>query len=349
MHIEFQLRQLRKRYPLAISRGVITGTENLFVLVEADGVTGIGEMAPSPLVGTASAREGMEMLRHFLQSDLTGRSIQEIWQLGRQHNVTPCALAALDIALWDQLARRAGLPLYRLLGLGRGTVPTSITVGMADPDTVRQRAEEMLARTGTRSLKVKLGGPEGPDADMDIYAAARDVARSAGAHLRADANGGWDVPTAQRMMQWLAQRDCEYIEQPLPRGAEEDLSVLYRDRPLPIFVDESCHVSSDVPLLADRVDGVNCKLMKCGGITEAMRIVAAAWAHGKKTMIGCMGESSVSIAAGAALAGLFDHIDLDSHFNLDPDPAEGLELCDGVVTPADRPGHGAWLKESNQD
>jgi L-alanine-DL-glutamate epimerase-like enolase superfamily enzyme len=113
---------------------------------------------------------------------------------------------------------------------------------------------------------------------------------------------------------------------------------------MPIFVDESCRFSPDVVKVADWVDGVNLKLMKCGGITEALRIVATARAHGLKTMIGCMSESSVAIAAGASIAALFDSIDLDSHLNLNPDPAEGASIVDGVVLPAERPGHGARLK-----
>jgi muconate cycloisomerase len=91
------------------------------------------------------------------------------------------------------------------------------------------------------------------------------------------------------------------------------------------------------------VDGVNLKLMKCGGLTEALRIVAVARAFGLKTMIGCMGESSVSISAGAAIGALFDHIDLDSHLNLAPDPATGVSLKNGVITPNNHPGHGAQL------
>ena len=105
-------------------------------------------------------------------------------------------------------------------------------------------------------------------------------------------------------------------------------------------------MSVDVPGLADRVDGVNLKLMKCGGVTEALRIVATARAHGLKTMIGCMGESSVAIAAGASLAALFDHIDLDSHLNLDPDPGEGAPFADGATLPENRPGHGGALKDA---
>ena len=145
------------------------------------------------------------------------------------------------------------------------------------------------------------------------------------------------------MIKWLADRECEYVEQPLKPEDDDQLPNLYRNRALPIFVDESCNFSSDVAKLAGCVDGVNVKLMKCGGITEAVRIVSTARAHGLQTMIGCMGESSIAIAAGASIGSLFDHIDLDSHLNLDPDPADGLALINGVVSVSGKFGHGANL------
>ena len=148
------------------------------------------------------------------------------------------------------------------------------------------------------------------------------------------------------MLAWLAEQHVEYVEQPLVEGAEADLPKIYENRPLPIYVDESCRFSSDVPKFAASVDGVNLKLMKCGGITEALRIVATARAHGLKTMIGCMSESSIAIAAGAAIGALFDSIDLDSQLNLNPDPADGAPIIDGVVTPTDRPGHGGRLLDA---
>jgi L-alanine-DL-glutamate epimerase-like enolase superfamily enzyme len=123
------------------------------------------------------------------------------------------------------------------------------------------------------------------------------------------------------MIAWLAAHGCDYVEQPLEKGAEADLPQLFEDRPIPIFVDESCHFAEDVAPLAGSVDGVNLKLMKCGGITEALRIVEQARKHGLKTMIGCMSESSVAISSGAALGSLFDHIDLDSNLNLIDEPA----------------------------
>ena len=344
MKVRFQQIELTKRYPLAISRGVSTGSVNLFVSVQAGGVTGIGEMCPGKLTGAETADEGQAALEALLAGGIEGRSIHEVWQLGRQRQVPPCALAALDVALWDLKAKRAGLALRELLALPAPTAATSITIGINPPEVIRQRVPEMLARTAAKFLKVKLGSPEGLEADRASYAAAAESARPFGVGLRVDANGGWDLPGAKQMLGWLAERGAEYVEQPLPMGREDELGELFAHRPLPIFVDESCRFASDIPAWADAVDGVNVKLMKCGGITEAVRVVAVARACGLGTMIGCMGESSISISAGASIGGLFDHVDLDSHLNLAPDCAEGCELIDGVVTAARRPGHGGRLK-----
>jgi L-alanine-DL-glutamate epimerase-like enolase superfamily enzyme len=146
------------------------------------------------------------------------------------------------------------------------------------------------------------------------------------------------------MIEWLEAQGVDYVEQPLAEGNESGLPELFAKRKLPIYVDESCRWSSDIPKWARHVDGINLKLMKCGGITEALRIVATARAHGLKTMIGCMSESSVAIAAGAAIGALFDHIDLDSHLNLNPDPADGAPIVEGVIVPLDVPGHGGSMK-----
>jgi len=343
--VAFRTLYLKKRFPLTISRGVIEGAENLFVGVSEGGLTGWGEVAPGATEGAATAAQAEAMLAGFCAGGFDADAIHDTWARARAAGVAPCALAGLDMALWDLKAKRAGMPLYRLLGLARRGVPGSLTVGINPPEVVRERVPLLLAR-GARALKIKLGSPAGIEADKAMYAAVIEAVGAADVALRVDANGGWSVGDARHMMGWLAERRAEYVEQPLVRGAEDRLPELFRDRPLPIFVDESCRMSGDIPGFADRIDGVNLKLMKAGGITEALRIVATARAHGLKTMIGCMGESSVSIAAGASIGALFDHIDLDSHLNLDPDPATGAPLKDGVTMPEDRPGHGGALRDA---
>ncbi|MEO0624930.1 MAG: dipeptide epimerase [Pseudomonadota bacterium] len=341
MQIGFRTVYLKKRFPLRISRGTFEGGDNLFVSVTKGGVTGWGEMAPGASEGAETPEEGQTQLEAFCVERLSG-SIHDIWNAAHAAGVAPCALAALDMALWDLRAKQAGMPLYRLLGLARRAVVSSVTVGINPPDVVRERVPLLLER-GAKALKIKLGTPDGIEADKEMFLAVLQVARGSGAVLRVDANGGWALSDARHMMGWLAEHGVEYVEQPLAKGAEDQLPDLFKDRALPIYVDESCSLSADIPGFAHAVDGVNLKLMKAGGITEALRIVATARAFGLGTMIGCMGESSVSIAAGASIGALFDYIDLDSHLNLDPDPASGAPFTEGITLPGDRPGHGGQL------
>jgi L-Ala-D/L-Glu epimerase len=353
LFVSFRKLELKKRYPLQISRGTSASSENLFVFVSDGEHAGVGELSPAPSANW-TAEHGEEQLTEFLglegdgklrSSSLLGHGHAPfvLWRAMRSSNIDPPAMAALDVALWDLLAKRAGLPLFKMLGLPRDCVPTSITVGINPPEVIKERVPGLLRSTGAKYLKIKLGSPDGIESDQENFSAAAEAAQPFGAGLRVDANGGWSLESAKGMLRWLADRGVDYVEQPLPEGSEEQLPELFADRPLPIFIDESCRFSSDVARFADRVDGINLKLMKCGGITEALRIVATAQAHGLKTMIGCMSESSVAIAAGASLGALFDYIDLDSHLNLDPDPAKGAPIVEGVIAPAEAPGHGAEL------
>jgi L-alanine-DL-glutamate epimerase-like enolase superfamily enzyme len=319
----------------------MTSSENLFVTVTEGPYTGIGELSPATGSAWTSSR-GESQLSAFAAPGISADPFGNYASM-RAACMDPPAMAALDVALWDLLAKQGGMPLYRLLGLPRRSVPTSVTIGINPPEVTRERVPDILRSTGAKCLKIKLGSPEGREHDRSHFMAAAEAAQPFGAKLRVDANGGWTVEESIEMIDWLAERGVEYVEQPLPEGQESELPLIFENRRLPIFVDESIRFSTDVPKVADRVDGVNLKLMKCGGLTEAIRIVATARAHGLKTMIGCMSESSIAIAAGAAIGALFDYIDLDSHLNLDPDPANGAEIVDGIVLPTQNPGHGAFL------
>lgn len=341
MNVTFKTLTLPKLYPLAISRGTMSSSDNLFVMVESDGVIGLGEHAPA--TGKAwTAERAHQQLAEFCAKGFSLEP-EETWAAMRASEIDPPAMAALDIALWDLRAKKAGKPLYELLGLEKKSVPTSVTIGINPPAVTLERVPDILRRTGAKCLKIKLGSPEGRAHDKEHFLAAKEASAPFGSILRVDANGGWTVEEAVEMISWLKGHGVDYVEQPLVEGGEEGLLALYPNRELPIFVDESCRWASDVEQWADRVDGVNLKLMKCGGVTEALRIVDEARKHNLKTMIGCMSESSVAIAAGAAMGALFDHIDLDSHLNLNPDPASGAPIADGVIVPLDLPGHGASL------
>lgn len=345
IRIAWVRRELVKLHPLAISRGISYGSVNLFVTISDGEHTGIGEAAPGAGYDDTLAPLAEGQLSALFPDGALADGVCPfgLYRRLRDAEVAPPAIAAVDVALWDLRAKQAGMPLYQILGLPRHIAPTSVTVGLNEPEMTRERTRELLERTRGRNLKVKLGSPNGLDFDRAHFEAARETAAPYGAQLRVDANGGWTVEQAQMMIPWLAERGVDYVEQPLKEGNEDGLPHL-QPSALPIFVDESCRFSTDVPKWAAHVQGVNLKLMKCGGLTEAMRIVATARAHGLQTMIGCMGESSVAIGAGAAIGALFDHLDLDSHLNLNPDPAAGLGWQDGCVVPPKSPGHGASLR-----
>ena len=344
MQVNYQTIHLKKRFPLAISRGTHSGSENLFVSIVKDNISGIGEMSPGVSEGAQTAIQGQRALEEFLKNEFQDQTIEQIYMNARAHGVAACALAALDIALWDRQSKAADLPLYKHLGLTLPSVATSVTIGINPPNIVQHRIPLLLDGTGVKSLKIKLGSVAGIDADKAMYSQVLESSKHYSIQLRVDANGGWNTKDALHMMRWLAERGCDYIEQPIMEGAEDDLAYLYKNRPLPIFIDESCRFAEDVGRWSDCVDGVNIKLMKCGGITGALQIINEAKKYKLKTMIGCMGESSLSISAAAALSGAIDYIDLDSQLNLAPDPCTGAELIDGVIVPNDEPGHGAKLK-----
>ena len=344
MHIKFHKVLLKKRFPLAISRGVRGDSHNLFLSYEKEGLMGWGEAAPGKNEKAETVEEMQDQLTAFLEQGIESNTIEELNQRAKQVGIAPCAYAALDMALWDWKAKKTQLPLHQLLHLSRASVPTSLTLGIIPADQVKERIRFMLHNSTAKALKIKLGSPQGIEADQQMFAQVIESSRESQLKIRVDANGGWSTQEAIYMMKWLADRGVEYIEQPLQEGRESELQHLYPNRPMPIYIDESCRYAQDVGKWADHIDGVNMKLMKCGGITEALEIIKMAKKHQLKTMIGCMSESSVSIAAAAALSGGIDHTDLDSHYNLAPDPATGAQLVDGVTLPDFVPGHGGILK-----
>ena len=345
MKITFYKVRLKKRFPLAISRGIRYDSENLFVRYDKEGIIGWGEAAPGKSEGAESVIKVKQALEKFISTGINNSSIQELYDRSRELKIPPCAYVGLDTALWDWQAKKEGLPLYKLLGFPRPKTPTSVTIGINPPEVVKERIPILLEGTTVKSLKIKLGSVDGIQADKSMFEQVVKSTKNYNVKIRVDANGGWNIADAKHMMQWLADRGVDYVEQPLKEGEEFNLEELYENRPVPIYLDETCRFSENISSFAHCVDGVNMKLMKCGGITEALKIIKTARKYKLKTMIGCMSESSVSIAAAAALSGGIDHIDLDSHYNLAPDPSTGAPMVDGVTLPPDIPGHGGELKK----
>jgi len=332
---------LRTEHPFTIARETLHEIENVIVRIEdADRRVGIGGAAPSRHYGETGETLGAVLPELVAVVEEVGDPRQRQRIERRLHETIrghPAAKAAVSIALHDLAAKRAGQPLYRYWGLDPArTITSSFTIAL---DTLDRMAEKTDAAVdaGYSILKVKLG----TDRDAAIIDTVR--AHAPDATIRVDANAAWTPREAVRTTRVLADYDVEFVEQPLPADHHEGLRFVYERSPLPIALDESCVRLADVPRLADRADIANLKLMKCGGLREARRMIHAARAHGLAVMLGCMIESNASIAAAAHLAPLLDYADLDGSLLLAEDPFAGVPLPEGRIDLADvaRPGTGA--------
>ncbi len=343
MQIHIETFTVHKRVPLTISRGTTSESTNLWVRVEQDGIEGWGEASPFSVGDVPQTTElllqNLQALKPRLEK-FTPFDRQPIERLLRTVTLFSAVRTAVDLALHDWIGKKVGLPLWQLWGLDRRRiVPTSVTIGISSPEAAKQRMLQWMDVTTVKAVKVKLGSPAGVEADRAMLQAVKEVAPS-DAKWSVDANGGWTVDEAIEMSHWLNDQGITYIEQPLAAGQEADLPQVYRRSPLPIFVDESCFTSRDIPALADRVNGINIKLMKSGGLTEALRMIHTAQACGLQVMFGCYSDSALSNTAAAQLAPLADHLDLDSHLNLKDDPFVGATMQEGCLIPSDAPGLG---------
>jgi L-alanine-DL-glutamate epimerase-like enolase superfamily enzyme len=334
-----EIRTVHTRHPFVIARGGSSEWRTVTVTVtDEDGATGIGEAAPSRFYGE-NPESVVAALARFapVLEDADAWSLEAIEaELHKVLRFNGAAKSAVSAALHDLAAKRLGVPLYRLLGLDPARSPqSSFTIGIApDRDAVVAKVREAAEYP---ILKVKLGS----DRDEEIIRTVREAAP--GKVLRVDANAAWTPKRALRIIPLLAELGVEFVEQPLPPQDLEGLRFVRERSSLPIVADESCIMASDVAALAGYVDGINLKLAKCGGLREALRIVATARAHGMLVMCGCMIETTLGIAAAAHLAPLLDCADLDGAALLADDPYTGVGIAGGDITFSGKPGLGVTL------
>jgi L-alanine-DL-glutamate epimerase-like enolase superfamily enzyme len=316
--------------PFVIARGTETTNEVVWVEIRQDGVTGRGEAAPIPRY-EESAQSALAYAREA--GSAFGDDPFAIEEIMRRLPAREfAARAAIDAALHDLQGKLVGRPVYQLLGLPRSGEPTSWTIWLGEPDDMARRAERVQGRFAR--LKLKLGGRDG--LDVERVRAVREVTD---VPLQVDVNEAWSLDETLDALPQLDELGVEYCEQPLAAG-DPGGAVAKERSPIPIYLDEDCHTLDDVAACADRAHGINVKLAKSGGIREAVRMVHAARALGLGSMLGCMVESGLGIAAAAHVASLFDHIDLDGNLLLREDPWPGVQLVDGVQLPAELPGLG---------
>ena len=329
-------------HPFVIARGGASEWRTVTVRVrDADGAEGWGEAAPSRFYGETPETVVAALARYGdVLADLDPWALEDAEaRLAAALRGNAAARAAVSAALHDLAARRLGVPLWRLWGLDPAASPrSSFTIAIAaDEATLRARVREAVD-AGYPILKVKLGSPDGLARDEAIVRAVREEAPAA--VLRVDANAAWTAKGALAAIDLLADLGVEFVEQPLAPHDLEGLRFVRDRSPLPIVADESCLVAADVPRLAGVVDGVNLKLAKCGGLREALRLVATARAHGMLVMCGCMIETSLGITAAAHLAPLLDCADLDGAALLADDPYVGATIDGGTIALPDGAGLG---------
>ncbi len=341
LETEFERLSLPLENAFTISRTTQETAENVVVRVtDEEGTEGVGAAAPSEHYGETAATveavlpallDVVEEVGDPHQLDRIERRMEET--VARN----PAARCAVSIALHDLVAKRADLPLYRYWGLDPDeSVPTSYTIGIDTTERMAEKTETAVER-GYSVLKVKVG----TDRDEEIISTVREAAPDA--TIRVDANEAWSPREAVGKIDALAEYDVEFVEQPVSADDPEGMGFVRERSALPIAADESCVTLADIPRIAGNVDIANLKLMKCGGLREAKRMIHAARAHGLEVMLGCMVETNAAISAAAHLAPLLDYADVDGSLLLGEDPYEGVPMPDGNIDLAglDRAGTGA--------
>ena len=315
-----------------IARGSQDVAEVVEIEIRHEGVSGFGEATPQEVYDESieSAKAYAEAVAPDLGDDPFALEVV----MERLPPVQYAARAAIDAALHDLCGKLLGEPVWRLLGLERTGPPTAFTIGLAEPDAMARKAEQVEASGRFKRLKLKLGGRDG--LDVERVRAVRAVTE---VPLQVDVNEYWTFDEAVEALPQLEELGVEYCEQPLRHG-DDDGTKLKAASPIPIFVDEDCHTLKDVAECAGIAHGINIKLAKSGGIREAVRMAHTARALGLGVMLGCMIESGLGIAPGVAMASLCDYIDLDGNLLIAHDPWPGVELADGIQTPSEEPGLG---------
>ena len=324
------------QHTFTISRESHDVQPTLIVELQQDGHCGYGEATANSYY-QASIEEmtsTLEYVRPLIES-YSFTDPTAFWEyLKAELKGQTFPLCAIDLAAHDLWGKLNGKPVYELWGLSTENLPvTDYTIGI---DTIEKMVAKMQEFPDWPVYKIKLGTKQ----DLEIIRALR---KQTSALFRVDANCGWTAEETIANSHELAQLGVEFIEQPLPADQWEAMQTVYAESTLPIIADESCILETDVARCQGHFHGVNIKLVKCGGLTPARRMIAEARQLGLKTMVGCMTESSVGISAIAQLLPLLDYVDMDGALLLAKDIATGVTINQGHVSYPQTPGCGIEL------
>jgi len=340
LRLSYKPYELQLRHVFTVATNSRTTTPVVLTTLEYDGVKGFGEASMPPYLGESHesvlsflSKVNMEQFSDpFLMEDI----------LTYVDGVMPgnhAAKASLDIALHDLTGKLLGQPWFRLWGLNREKTPvTSFTIGIDKADIVR---EKTLEAAGFKMLKIKMGR----DNDREMIDTVRSVTA---VPVFVDVNQGWkDRNYALEMANYLSERGALFIEQPMPKEQVDDIAWLTEKSPLPILADEALQTVKDLLPMKGVYSGINIKLMKCGGMNAAYKMITMARQMGMKILIGCMTETSCAVSAAAQLSPLVDWADLDGNLLISNDVYEGMTVVGGRINLPDRPGIGITEKKSD--
>ncbi len=333
LKLRFKPYDLQLKHTFTLAGSSRNTTPVMLTEIEYEGIVGYGEASMPPYLG-----ESQETAGKFLSSlDLSQFNdpfrLDEILEyVDRKAEGNCAAKASVDIALHDLLGKIMQQPWYKIWGFNTEDTPnTSFTIGIDTDQIVRQKVKEAESY---RMLKVKLGR----DNDKQMIETIRSVTD---VPMCVDVNQGWtDKKFALEMTHWLEEKGIEFIEQPMPKSAIDDIAWLTQHSPLPIIADEALQRLPDIKKAHGVYSGINIKLMKCTGMREAHKMITLARALDMKVMIGCMTETSCAVSAAAQLAPKVDWADIDGNLLISNDVFRGIRIIDGKVALIDAPGIG---------
>jgi len=333
MKLSFRPYELQLRHTFTVAGNSRDTTPVVLTEINYEGYIGYGEASMPPYLGESQEsvikflnKVNLEQFKDPFMLDDILDYVDSIDEENR------AAKACVDIALHDLIGKLVNQPLYKLWGINPGNTPmTSFTIGIDTPEVVKLKTEEA---SRFKVLKVKLGGGN----DKEMISTVRSVTN---VPIYVDVNQGWkDKQEALDMVHWLKEQGIEFVEQPLPKEAVDDMAWLTEHSPLPIIADEAFQRLGDVALFKGVYSGINIKLMKSTGLREAQKMITVARALDMKVMIGCMTETSCAVSAASQLSPLVDWADLDGNLLISNDIYEGMQVVDGKVTLNDLPGIG---------
>ena len=353
IYCEPRILKLRESY--SISNETTEKCDNVFLRISTkNGYTGWGCAAPVESVTGETSDSVVKCFNESIEPVVKGEDAfsyaRIIETLKSEIPDHPSALAMVDMAIYDLIAQKAGVPLFKLLGGYRRSIPTSVTIGIMPVNATLGKARQYIEK-GYSILKIK-GGVD-PDEDIEKIKLIRKKFGTE-IRLRFDANQGYNVNDSLRFIKETQEAGIELFEQPTPKSELNQLEMVTRQTNVPVMADESILSLKDVfQLSKDKAtDLINIKLMKAGGITEGLHINSVAKAAGIEVMVGCMDESAISIAAGLHFALSRPNIayaDLDGHLDILDDPFKDmLSIEAGILFPPESSGLG-WTEVNMKD